>query len=115
MPIPFANHFPAGSVAVIFASRLTGVDAAGYAAAAEAMNRLAREQPGYLGHESARDSDGLGLTVSYWTDEASARAWYRQPEHAAIRDAGRGKWYTDFTVHVADVSRSYAWAKEDGA
>ncbi len=107
------QHYPAGSVAVIFASRLTGADADGYARAAAAMEALAAVQPGYLGLDSARD--GLGLTISYWVDEASARAWHRHPEHAEIREAGRGRWYKDFTVHVADVTRSYGWAKSETA
>jgi hypothetical protein len=51
--------------AVIFTSKRTDVDAAGYAAMADAMAEMAAQQPGYLGHESARD-DGVGITVSYW-------------------------------------------------
>jgi heme-degrading monooxygenase HmoA len=77
------------------------------------MEAMAAAQPGYLGHESARD--GIGITVSYWTDEASACAWYRHPDHAAIRNAGRGRWYSDFTVHVAQIARSYAWARPETA
>ena len=110
---PRAVH-PEGSIAVIFTSRLTGKDSDGYAQAAAAMEVMAAQQPGYLGHDSARGSDGLGLTISYWADEASARAWYRHPDHAAIRDAGRGRWYSDFTVHVSQVSRSYGWDRSDG-
>src|SRR5690606_16785037 len=50
-------------VAVIFTSiRADGDD--GYGATAEEMGRLAAQQPGYLGFESARD--GIGITVSYW-------------------------------------------------
>jgi heme-degrading monooxygenase HmoA len=55
-----------GEVAVIFLSTRTGADAEGYAAAADAMERLAAEQPGYRGMESVRGTDGLGITVSFW-------------------------------------------------
>jgi hypothetical protein len=34
------------------------------------------------------------------------------PEHSAIREAGRGRWYTHYDLHVAAVTRSYDWAKE---
>ena len=62
-------------VAVIFTSLRTDGDD-GYAAMAARMAELAAEQPGYLGLESARDPGSrLGVTVSYWVDEASARAW----------------------------------------
>src|SRR5690606_13676634 len=45
--------------AVIFTSRRTDGDQ-GYAETAERMAELAREQPGFLGVESARGEDGLG-------------------------------------------------------
>ena len=106
---------PAPAIAVIFTSRLSGHDAAGYAKAADVMEHLAAAQPGYLGHDSARGGDGLGLTISYWLDETSARAWHDHPEHTAIREAGRDRWYRDFTVHIAQVSRSYGWTKTEDA
>ncbi|EJM47726.1 antibiotic biosynthesis monooxygenase family protein, partial [Pseudomonas sp. GM48] len=54
--------------AVIFTSVRTEGDM-GYAEAAAQMLELAREQPGFLGVESARGDDGLGITVSYWASE----------------------------------------------
>jgi len=98
-----------GEVAVIFASWRTGADEGGYAAAAAAMEALAARQPGYRGIESARGPDGFGITVSYWADEAAATAWRDQPDHAAIRDAGRARWYRRYTVTVARVERDYGW------
>jgi heme-degrading monooxygenase HmoA len=100
-----------GQVAVIFVAQRTAEDDAGYAAAAEAMDRLAAAQPGYRGVDSARDAHGLGITVSYWADEASAVAWRQHPEHAATREQGRGLWYDFYALHVAQVTRSYGWAR----
>lgn len=100
-----------GEVAVIFAAWRTEADAAGYAAAAAAMDALAAAQPGYRGAESARGADGFGITVSYWADEASAVAWRRNPEHRAVREAGRGRWYARYTLHVAAIGRSYGWER----
>jgi heme-degrading monooxygenase HmoA len=106
-----------GQVAVIFAAWRTRVDDAGYAAAAAAMDALAATQPGYRGVDAARVGNGFGITVSYWADEASAIAWRQHPEHAAVREAGRGRWYDSYDLHVAAVSRSYGWrsAKEEQA
>ena len=100
-----------GQVAVIFTAQRTLADDAGYAAAAAVMDRLAAEQPGYRGVASARGADGIGLTVSYWADEASAVAWRRHPEHAAIRERGRGVWYAWYTLEVAAVTRAYDWTR----
>ncbi|NCP11477.1 MAG: antibiotic biosynthesis monooxygenase [Sphingomonadales bacterium] len=105
------DPFPAGTVAVIFTAQLSGEDPAGYAAAAEAMERLAERQPGYRGIESARGGDGLGITVSYWRDDAAAQAWRDQPDHEAIRQAGRARWYASFRLTVAQVTRGYGWTR----
>lgn len=100
-----------GEVAVIFVSMRTDDDPAGYAEAAARMDALAAAQPGWRGVDSSRDGAGLGVTVSYWADEESAVAWRRHPEHAAVREAGRGRWYEWYELHVAAVGRSYAWTR----
>ena len=99
-----------GQVVVMFVSERTGDDAKGYAAAAAAMEALAAAQPGYRGIDSV-SADGLGITLSYWADEASAIAWRRHPEHEAVREAGRGRWYRWYRLHVAQISRSYDWTR----
>lgn len=93
--------------AVVFSSSRRDNDAEGYRAAAERMIELAREVPGFLGVESARDGAGFGITVSYWDSEAAILAWKRQSEHAAIRERGRWHWYEHFEVRVARVERAY--------
>ncbi|HQR25491.1 MAG TPA: antibiotic biosynthesis monooxygenase [Nocardioides sp.] len=90
--------------AVIFTSVRTAADG-GYATMARRMEELAAEQPGYLGHESAREE--VGITVSYWTDDAAARAWKAVAEHVIAQDRGRTLWYADYQVRVARVERSY--------
>lgn len=100
-----------GQTAVIFVSQRTEDDDLGYHAAAEAMVALAVEQPGYRGIASVRDGGGLGITVSYWADDASARAWRDNPEHRRIREAGRGRWYAHYTIDVATITRGYGWTR----
>lgn len=100
-----------GLVAVIFQSTRTPGDEAGYAAAADAMDRLAAAQPGYRGVASARDADGFGVTVSWWADDAVALAWRDHPEHAATREAGRERWYSSYRIDVARIERSYEWRR----
>jgi heme-degrading monooxygenase HmoA len=100
-----------GEVAVIFTSRRTAADDAGYAEAAAAMDALAAAQPGYRGVASVRDADRDGITVSYWADEASAKAWRDHPDHVRIRNAGRDRWYESYEVVVTQVTRDYCWSK----
>ena len=102
---------PENAIAVIFCALRTGGDEEGYQAAAKLMSALAAEQPGYLGQDNARSADGMGITVSYWRDDASAKAWRDHPEHAVIRERGRDQWYSAYTLHVARVERGYDWQK----
>jgi heme-degrading monooxygenase HmoA len=90
--------------AVIFSSQRTA-DAAGYDAMAERMVELAKTMPGYLGVESARGADGFGITVSYWTDEASIANWKRHAEHQVAQSLGRTRWYERFALRVCQVLR----------
>lgn len=96
--------------AVIFTSRRGPEDAEGYARMAEAMAALAASQPGYLGMETARDADGVGITVSYWESEAAVRNWKAVSAHREAQRRGRSDWYVDYTVRVARVERSYTMA-----
>lgn len=106
-------HKRVGQIAVIFVSVRTDDDGAGYAAAATAMDALAAEQPGYRGMESVRASDRMGITVSYWADDASAKAWRDHPEHKMIRDLGRSRWYERYDLVVAEVTRDYDWHRTE--
>lgn len=100
--------------AVIFTSQRTPGDL-GYGDTADRMVALAAEQPGYLGVESTRGEDGLGITVSYWRSAEDIAAWRRNAEHKIARDAGRSDWYAHYTLRVAKVERAYAWSREDGS
>ena len=100
-----------GQIAVIFASIRNDVDAVGYDEAAAAMDALAAIQPGYRGVDSARGADGMGITVSYWADDAAAIAWRDHPEHTAIRERGRALWYDSYSVNVARIERAYDWVR----
>ncbi len=92
--------------AVIFTSRLG--DQEGYAEMAEHMAARAARQPGFIGMESARGADGLGITVSYWRDEAAVLAWKADAEHMLAQKLGRKRWYRHYRLRVALVERAHA-------
>ena len=99
--------------AVIFSSHLTGDDLQGYRTVANEMVKLAHAQPGFLGVESgARDPNTrLGITVSYWKDQAAILAWKQQLAHRQAQDQGRSKWYQSFRLRVAKVERDYGFER----
>ena len=90
--------------AVIFTSVRTDTED-GYASMADLMMQLAAQQPGYLGVEHAREA--IGITVSYWADEASIRAWKANADHQLAQRYGREKWYASFALRIARVERAY--------
>jgi heme-degrading monooxygenase HmoA len=92
--------------AVIFSSQRTD-DGEGYGAMADAMVRLALQQPGCLGAESARNADGFGMTVSYWQSEADVAAWKANARHLVAQETGKTRWYQHYITRIAHVTRSY--------
>jgi len=90
--------------AVIFTSTLNS-DHEGYEETAERMVELAHKETGFLGLETARDK--VGITVSYWKDLDSIKAWKANLEHAKAIGRGKAEWYTSFKVRIAKVERDY--------
>jgi len=93
--------------AVIFTSRRTAEDG-GYDETAGRMAELAKGMQGYLGIESARGPDGVGITVSYWESEAAIANWKRQADHLAAQSRGKRQWYEHYELRVAKVERAYS-------
>jgi len=90
---------------VIFTSLRSAGDN-GYEETAARMVELATQQDGFLGIESARE--GLGITVSYWRDLESIKAWKQNAEHLDAQRKGHEVWYSSFKVRIAKVERDYA-------
>ena len=98
--------------AVIFTSKRSAVDDRAYGAMAQRMVDLGSRYEGFLGIESVRGADGVGITVSYWRDEAALLAWKRDTEHQKAQRGGREAWYEGFEVRIARVERAYGFARE---
>lgn len=94
---------------VAFTSVRTPVDD-GYEAMAQLMLDLAARQAGFLGVESVRDAEGVGITLSYWSSLEHIRAWRNHIEHTAACDLGRAQWYAHYFTRIAKVERDYGFA-----
>lgn len=101
--------------AVIFTSQRTAADEQRYGAMARRMVDLGSRYDGFLGLESVRGDDGVGITVSYWRDEAAILAWKRDTEHEKAQAGGRAAWYESFEVRIAKVERAYGFARTPAA
>ena len=107
MPDGFAKTPEPPYYAVIFTSKRTEGDH-GYEAMAQAMFDLALKQPGCLGAETARGADGVGITVAYFTDDASIKNWKQNAQHLVAQKLGKERWYSHYELRVAKVERAYA-------
>lgn len=87
---------------------------AGYGEAAERMEELVQQIPGYLGMDFARSPGGLAITVGYFRDEDAIKEWGAHAEHRVAQRRGRADWYERYTLHIAKVERSHGFERADG-
>ncbi|WP_297691225.1 antibiotic biosynthesis monooxygenase [uncultured Eudoraea sp.] len=90
--------------AVIFTSTRTSGDK-GYLQMAKQMEELAKNQPGYLGFESAKDK--IGISISYWKNLESISKWKSNLKHLAAQEMGKKEWYKWYKIRVCLVEREY--------
>lgn len=90
--------------AVIFTSKRTEGDK-GYTQMAEKIESVVKDQPGFLGFESARNE--TGITVSYWKDLESIKKWSQNREHTIAKEQGKNKWYENYRVRICKVEKEY--------
>jgi heme-degrading monooxygenase HmoA len=95
--------------AVIFTSGLRP-DSKGYQDMAEKMQELAKEQPGYMGFESAREE--IGISISYWDSLEAIAAWKANVEHQVAQEIGRKEWYQWYKIRICEVRREYDFNRE---
>jgi Uncharacterized enzyme involved in biosynthesis of extracellular polysaccharides len=72
--------------AVIFTSILSEQHQ-GYNEMADKMEQLARQQPGFLGMDSARGE--TGITISYWKDLNDITSWKKNLDHISAQNLGK--------------------------
>src|SRR5258706_12355025 len=104
-----ANPPDPPSYAVIFTSLRNEQDGDGYGLLSDRMVELASQQPGFLGVESSRGEDGLGITVSYWATEEALRNWKADAEHRVAQRKGHEGFYARWFTRVCKVERAYSF------
>lgn len=96
--------------AVIFQSRRTNDSEELYAQWSERMVTEVTKIDGYRSHVSFRDSATReGVTIAYFENEDAIRHWREFPEHLEAQKLGRDKFYMNYTVQVAEITREYSW------
>ena len=84
------NRWPDRYFAAIFTTQRSQSGDDVYEIMAGRMIALAQKQQGFLGLESVRGDDGMGITVSYWTDRRLSKIGGGKPNTCLFRAwAGR--------------------------
>ena len=95
------NTWPDRYFAAIFTTQRSQSGDDVYEIMTSRMIALAQQQQGFLGLESVRGDDGIGITVSYWTDHEAIQNWGRQAEHVSVQAMGRQEFYQWYRIRIA--------------
>ena len=107
------QQWPAEYYAAIFTNQRSEAGDDLYPVMSEKMVELAAEQTGFLGVESVRGDDGLGITVSYWESREAIAAWGRHGEHVIAKQLGRQEFYLWFQLRIAKVEETRSFGLEE--
>jgi heme-degrading monooxygenase HmoA len=80
----------------------------GYKDALEQMKVLAFEQYGCLEFTAMMEGNKR-MALSYWENEDQIKKWKRDIEHLKTQSLAQNKWYKNYTVQVAEITREYSF------
>ena len=107
------NEWPNRYFAAIFTTQRSQSGNDIYEIMASRMVALAQKQPGFLGLESVRSNDGIGITVSYWIDRDAIRNWEKHVENVSFRAMGRQEFYHWYRIRIAEVFKDQIFISDD--
>ena len=71
------------------------------------MEELAKQQPGFLGVESARDHSGLGITISYWESLEAIENWKQNALHKEAKKGAVSNGMKTSTFCICLVEKEF--------
>ena len=98
-------------IVILFRSKLTAAAGDDYARMAEAMDAHARTFDGFVDVKAFKAEDGERLTIVWWKDEESLRAWATDVKHRAAQELGRNKWYEYYKLEIAQIIRTTTFTR----
>jgi heme-degrading monooxygenase HmoA len=104
-------------IAVIFEVWPAEGRAPHYFETAAALRSSLEQADGFISIErfESLSSPGKFLSLSFWRDEDSVRAWRNLQEHRAAQAMGRGGIFADYRLRVASVLRDYGMTQREQA
>lgn len=94
---------------VIFTSIRSEKDVEGYERMAHRMVEKAKSYDGFVAVTSFRDTDGKGVTLSYWASLEALQTFKLDLEHLLAQSKGKSDWYKQYSVEVCEVKYAYQY------
>jgi heme-degrading monooxygenase HmoA len=103
-------QFAPGQVVTVFRSRLRPEAADEYGPRAAEMLALAETMPGLVDVKSFTADDGERVTLVTFAGAEAQRAWREHPDHRLAQQAGRDRFYAEYSIQVCDCTRVSTFA-----
>jgi heme-degrading monooxygenase HmoA len=100
----------AGQVVTVFRSRLRPEAIDEYEPRAAEIFALATTMPGLVDVKSFTADDGERVTLVTFADAESQRAWREHPDHRLAQQAGRVRFYAEYSIQVCQCTRVRTFA-----
>lgn len=91
---------------VVFRSRLRPEATEEFGRLADEMMEIARAMPGFLSYKVFTSEDGERCSVIEFETPEHLKAWREHPRHRAAQELGREHFYEEYTLQVAEPTRS---------
>ncbi len=71
------------------------------------LTELVSQIPGFIRIESVADTQGNGMSVSYWSSLDAIKKWKEDTTHLIAQQKGKEEWYLDYSVEICEIIKSY--------
>jgi heme-degrading monooxygenase HmoA len=104
-------------IAVIFESEPRAGQQQAYLDAASSLRPQLNQMPGFISIErfESLTTPRRLLSLSFWQDEDSVKAWRNLEAHRVIQAMGRKHVFLDYRLRVAAVLRDYGLTQREQA
>ncbi len=75
------------------------------------MQEQVKKYDGFLGEMPccSLEDESRFVSLFYWNDRESIKAWREDPEHVKIQELGRNKIFGWYKIRVCEIEREYGW------
>jgi heme-degrading monooxygenase HmoA len=100
------NNNDESKLIILFRMQTTDQAGEDYRSMNVELDKLVRQNPGFVEAKDFVADDGEKLTIVWWRDEESLLEWRNLMRHREAQNQGRLKWYQYYKIEIARLLRS---------